>query len=173
MTPFFSDISQILSRQGIRSRMLLKIVKWSLGFSLVVLPAPAKSSEYRGWKEQKFSLFSSNDFVVASDGLDIIAEGTVSLLWSAVPEDKRSSAEAEWSWEVFTSVPPTDLTVKGGDDRNIAVYFVFAPEDQVEELATDWEHFQPVSLQTSFHSQLGVLNRNIRQQTVHLTVWVC
>jgi hypothetical protein len=27
---------------------------------------------------------------------------------------------------VERSVPPTDLTVKGGDDRNISVYFVFA-----------------------------------------------
>jgi hypothetical protein len=134
--PIFSDILNILRRHGIRSRMLLQIVKWSLAFSLALLPATAKSSEYSGWKEQKFSLFSSNDFVAASDGLDIISEGTVSLLWSAVPEDKRSSVEAVWSWEVSTSVPPTDLTVKGGDDRNIAVYFVFAPEDQVEELAT-------------------------------------
>ena len=137
MNPFFSDISHILSRLDILSGILLQIVKWSLAFSLALLPATAKSSEYSGWKEQKFSLFSSNDFVAASDGLDIISEGTVSLLWSAVPEDKRSSVEAVWSWEVSTSVPPTDLTVKGGDDRNIAVYFVFAPKDQVEELATD------------------------------------
>ena len=117
--------------------MVLEIVKCSFAVSLALLPAPAKSSQYSGWEEQKFSWFSSNDFVAVSDGLNIISDGTVSLLWATVPEDKRSSAEAVWSWEVFTSVPPTDLTVKGGDDRNIAVYFVFAPEDQVEKLAAD------------------------------------
>lgn len=31
-------------------------------------------------------------------------------------------------------MPATDLTQKGGDDRNLAVYFVFLPEAQAREL---------------------------------------
>ncbi len=36
-------------------------------------------------------------------------------------------------------VAPTDLSLKGGDDRNIALYFLFAPR----ELANDLENASP------------------------------
>ena len=37
--------------------------------------------------------------------------------------------QANWDWAVEASVPPTDLTLKGGDDRNLSIYFVFLPQE--------------------------------------------
>ena len=80
------------------------------------------------WQEQTFGLFGGgNDFALRGGALDVVSDGTVSLVWSALPETAWDSTTAAWQWAVEESVPPTDLTRKGGDDRNLAVYFVFLP----------------------------------------------
>lgn len=85
------------------------------------------------WKEQRFSLFASNEFLQRGNAVDVASDGTVSLLWQRVPTYDRDTIQASWSWEVTESVPPTDLTQKGGDDRNLSLYFVFLPDDLVAE----------------------------------------
>lgn len=87
------------------------------------------------WTEQRFALLSSNEFVLNGDSLDVRSSGTVSLLWTALPRSLWQARRAAWEWRVEASVPPTDLTRRGGDDRNLALYFVFLPE----ELAVDAE----------------------------------
>ena len=82
-----------------------------------------------GWKEQRFSLFSSNRYGFSAARLTVRSEGAVSLVWRAVPEALWPARRARWEWEVSAGVPATDLTVKGGDDRNLAVYFVCMPEE--------------------------------------------
>jgi len=84
------------------------------------------------WTEQAFSLFSSNEFVPNADTLNISSEGTVSILWKKLPPSMWEANQANWDWAVEASVPATDLTVKGGDDRNLSLYFVFLPESQGE-----------------------------------------
>lgn len=84
------------------------------------------------WREQRFSLFSSNDFGLRGESLTVRSDGTVSLLWTRVPEGQWDARNAAWQWRVDESVPPTDLTSKGGDDRNLALYFVFLPEAVAE-----------------------------------------
>lgn len=81
------------------------------------------------WTEQAFSLFSSNEFVLNADTLDISSEGTVSVLWKKLPPLMWEANQANWDWAVEVSVPATDLTVKGGDDRNLSIYFVFSPQE--------------------------------------------
>ena len=81
-----------------------------------------------GWREQRFSFFSSNEFEPRGETLHIRSDGTVSMFWSRLPLGLADSTGAHWDWEVTASVPPTDLTRKGGDDRNLSVYFVFMPE---------------------------------------------
>jgi hypothetical protein len=80
------------------------------------------------WTEQAFSLFSSNEFVLNADTLGISSEGTVSILWKKLPLSMSEANQADWDWAVEVSVPATDLTVKGGDDRNLSIYFVFSPQ---------------------------------------------
>lgn len=80
-----------------------------------------------GWREQRLSLFSSNDYTFGQN-LGLVSDGSVSIAWARVGRDDWEADGASWRWTVEQSVPPTDLSLKGGDDRNISVYFVFVPE---------------------------------------------
>ncbi|PJI92517.1 Protein of unknown function (DUF3047) [Yoonia maricola] len=80
-----------------------------------------------GWQEQRLSLFSSNDYSFGQN-LGLVSDGSVSIAWSRVARTDWGSSGAAWSWTVEQSVPATDLSRKGGDDRNISLYFVFVPE---------------------------------------------
>lgn len=92
----------------------------------LALPAAAAPLPFDGsWKEQGFLRLSSNDYAQGGSNLQVTSDGTVSLLWRAVPEAMRGATRASWGWSVAESVPATDLRRKGGDDRNLAVYFAW------------------------------------------------
>lgn len=86
------------------------------------------------WRTQAFSLFSSNTYDFRGDAVSVASDGSVSLAYRPLPERFWSVRGAEWSWEVTRGVPATDLRRKGGDDRNLALYFVFLPQDEAERL---------------------------------------
>ena len=113
--------------------MRLAILAVMTSFAATVVSASQISFD-GGWKHQKFSLFSGNDYTPRGGALDVMSEGSVSLFYRAVPEAFWSSSAAAWEWQVSHSVPPTDLALKGGDDRNLAVYFVFLPQAEAERL---------------------------------------
>ena len=113
----------------------MKTVLTTLALWLLVAPSAANSQQVMfgpGWKEQRFSMFSSNDFGLNGETMSVRSDETVSLMWTALPEALWDSREASWDWSVERSVPPTDLTVKGGDDRNLSLYFVFLPRAAAE-----------------------------------------
>lgn len=87
-----------------------------------------------GWREQRLSLFSSNDYTFGST-LSMVSDGSVSIAWARVAKDDWGSEGAAWDWSVSQSVPATDLSLKGGDDRNISLYFLFVPDDVAPSLA--------------------------------------
>lgn len=91
----------------------------------IITPARADSVHFDDWTHQKFSLFSSNDYMTNTNEVVVSSNGTVSMIWSAIPDKDQFAQRASWTWQVSSSVPPTDLTIKGGDDRNLALYFVF------------------------------------------------
>jgi hypothetical protein len=103
-----------------------------VGLSLLAMcPLPATAQQIlfdRSWTEQRFSLFSRNQYGLDGNVLSVASDGSVSLVWSALPVARWQSRAASWTWSVDTSVPATDLTRKGGDDRNLSLYFVFLPE---------------------------------------------
>ncbi|MEM6385150.1 MAG: DUF3047 domain-containing protein [Pseudomonadota bacterium] len=80
------------------------------------------------WKEQGFLRFFTNDYSFRGSQLDVVSDGTVSLVWRPVEGTERAARKASWRWRVTEGVGPTDLTKKGGDDRNLALYFVFVDE---------------------------------------------
>ena len=88
----------------------------------------------KSWKEQGFFRFFTNDYALRGTQLDVLSDGTVSLLWRPVDEVVRNARSANWTWQVQEGVVPTDLTVKGNDDRNLSVYFVFVDPDRIEAL---------------------------------------
>lgn len=101
----------------------------SLGTTAEIIPFDGS------WKEQGFLRLFSNDYVQRGEQLDVVSNGTVSLLWRPLDRSQQSARAASWAWRVQEGVTPTDLTVKGGDDRNLAVYFVFVDPDRAEALA--------------------------------------
>lgn len=86
-----------------------------------------------GWKEQRLSLFSSNKYSFGKN-LSLASDGSVSIAWTPVGEGDWKTSGASWSWRVDQSVPATNLANKGGDDRNISLYFVFVPESVAPSL---------------------------------------
>jgi hypothetical protein len=86
------------------------------------------------WKTQKFSLFSSNTYGFNGNSVSVASDGSVSLAYRQLPQSYWDATSAQWSWSVQEGVPATDLRKKGGDDRNLALYFVFLPETQAEAL---------------------------------------
>jgi hypothetical protein len=80
----------------------------------------------RGWDRLDFRGRPPAAFAATADTLSIRADSAVSLLWRPLPRDFANASAASWRWRVGAGVPPTDLARRGGDDRNIALYFLFA-----------------------------------------------
>lgn len=97
--------------------------------SLLAVTASAGPVSFAsGWSEQKLSVFSSNDYRFGNQ-LSMVSDGSVSIAWTRLPRADWTATAASWSWAVEQSVPATSLAQKGGDDRNLALYFVFLPDN--------------------------------------------
>lgn len=81
-----------------------------------------------GWSEQKLSLFSNNRYSFGSQ-LNMTSDGGVSIAYTRIPQADWQATRASWAWTVEQSVPATNLKLKGGDDRNLSIYFVFLPDE--------------------------------------------
>ncbi len=107
----------------------------ALSLALVATPLAAGPVSFaNGWQEQKLSLFSSNDYNFGNT-LSMVSNGSVSIAWTRLPQSEWGANAASWAWTVDQSVPATDLSRKGGDDRNISVYFVFVPAEVAPSLS--------------------------------------
>jgi hypothetical protein len=99
---------------------------------MIAVPARTLAAEeiaFSGWTHQRFSLLGGNTWRQQGDELSVESDGSVSLLWQALPEGFRLAQTASWTWSVEQGVPPTDLSQKGGDDRNLSLYAIFAPPE--------------------------------------------
>lgn len=86
------------------------------------------------WKEQGFLRLFTNEYLLSGDQMDVISDGTVSVIWRPVDQSLGGASRASWNWAVSQGVDATDLTRKGGDDRNLAIYFVFVDEATAQNL---------------------------------------
>ncbi|MGI9499750.1 MAG: DUF3047 domain-containing protein [Geminicoccaceae bacterium] len=102
---------------------------------LMDLPALAEVDEALltdGWSEVLFDGKAPNRFeAFGEDGVAVISERSVSLLQKSLSVDLQKNPVLTWRWQVTIAAPPTDLGVKGGDDRSLALYvaFPFVPEE--------------------------------------------
>lgn len=104
--------------------------------ALVLLTAPANAGpiSFADWKVHWFaSFFSRVSFDGAPGRMGVVADGSVSITYKILPKSEWDTKGAKWTWQVDRSVPATDLRQKGGDDRNLALYFAFLPKDQAAE----------------------------------------
>lgn len=88
----------------------------------------------QNWKEQGFMRLFSNEYDLQDQQVNIISDGTVSVLWRPVDAAQERTKQASWDWSVTKGVGPTDLTARGGDDRNLAMYFVFVDPQSAKQL---------------------------------------
>lgn len=88
-----------------------------------------------GWQTQGFLFKRANDYTATDRRLRVASDGAVSLYWRRLPSGLRDTGAASWRWQVEAGVPATDLSREGGDDRNLALYFVFLPETEARRLA--------------------------------------
>lgn len=103
----------------------------------LLMPGPAAARPLAfdaGWSVQTFPRRKPNAFALGGTHVDVASDGGVSLLMRPLPQDLWSTRRAGWTWGVTRSVPATDLSRRGGDDRNLALYFVFLPEDDARRM---------------------------------------
>jgi hypothetical protein len=102
---------------------------------VAALAAPALALPFDGgWTEQTFPRRKRNRYGQQGGGVEVASDGGVSLLIRPVPEPLWPARTARWSWSVTQGVPATDLARKGGDDRNLALYFVFLTTADADRL---------------------------------------
>ncbi len=82
------------------------------------------------WDHLTFRRLAPNRFELRQSTLSVIADGSSSILYRILPDALRRATRAAWSWHVESSVPPSDLSQLGNDDRNLGMFFVSAPADQ-------------------------------------------
>lgn len=99
--------------------------------SAPILAAPIPFDDQ--WKTQKFPFQADNDYALNGRSLAVASEDSVSLVYRRMG-DAAGAGSASWTWSVAEGVPATDLSVKGGDDRDLALYFVFSDEATAAEL---------------------------------------
>jgi hypothetical protein len=114
--------------------LLTRRTTLSLGIGTLAsaaLPRAARASTIsfdRGWEHLTFRRLKPNTFQADANRLTVVAEGTSSILYRILHDSLFASRRAEWTWRVGSSVPPSDLTTIGNDDRNLGVFFVNAPD---------------------------------------------
>lgn len=86
------------------------------------------------WKEQGFPFKRANSYRQEGARLRVSSDRSVSILYRRLDGRERDAMRANWNWSVSDGVPPTDLARKGGDDRDLALYFVFVPEAEAAGL---------------------------------------
>ncbi|MCY3877978.1 MAG: DUF3047 domain-containing protein [Rhodobacteraceae bacterium] len=110
----------------------------ALSVSLFILAATSVRSEYLlfddSWQGLRFPMIKQNEFQLNGRSLGIESESSVSFVFKLLPQRLWNAQNASWIWSVDQGVPPTDLTVKGGEDRNIVVYFLFLTAERAREL---------------------------------------
>lgn len=113
------------------------IIIAALAATLLALPAQAKGPVAfdDGWRVQTFPRLDANSYRLQGRSLTLRSDSAVSLVWRALDAAFWPVRTARWRWGVTTGTPPTDLGRKGGDDRNMALYFVFLPQDKAKRAA--------------------------------------
>tara|TARA_B100000378_G_scaffold274684_1_gene269518 strand:- start:8548 stop:9225 length:678 start_codon:yes stop_codon:yes gene_type:complete len=107
------------------------------------LPAAAQSPRMvpvafdARWRALTFPGRTPTRYKLGGTTLTIEADASSSLIYRPAPDAARGATTARWSWSVSASVPPTDLSRKGGDDRNLSVYFVFMDPQAAARLSPD------------------------------------
>jgi hypothetical protein len=113
-------------------------LRWAwLGALAFTLAGPALADidarlRAEGWQEITFDRKTPNRFRTDSSGTLLVeSDRSVSLIQMPIDVDLDATPFLSWRWRVEQQAPPSDLGVKGEDDRSLALYvaFPFVPEE--------------------------------------------
>ncbi len=96
-----------------------------------IMPANAEtiaiSPGLPGWEELKFDDLTPNTWRVENGELIVESNNSVSIMYfRPLSVDLSLTPVLTWEWKVDSGPPATDLSVKGGDDRAIAIAVGYA-----------------------------------------------
>ena len=86
-----------------------------------------------GWQLYSDSRWAPARFRLTVDGsIEATTDNSTALIWKKIPEQDAHRPMLHWEWRVDETMAATDITVKGGDDRPMAlhVWFMEPPERQ-------------------------------------------
>jgi DUF3047 family protein len=86
------------------------------------------------WKNLEFRSIPATEYIMNGASVDITARKSSSVTYSPIHRPDWQAFNAAWSWEAISTVPPTNLSEKGADDRNIALYFVFLDQKTANKI---------------------------------------
>jgi hypothetical protein len=120
----------------------LTVILWCVGLVVSIWPARAGHFVFNfgsdlaanDWHYLSFPGRQGAQFRARGENTVVVrAEAGVGILWHPVPLELSGASYAQWRWRVMAGVSPTDLTQKGGDDRALAIYFVFVDGPEAVE----------------------------------------
>ncbi|MCK0171971.1 DUF3047 domain-containing protein [Aliiroseovarius sp. S1123] len=112
----------------------MRILTATLALTLSASMATAGPVNFNAWRTHWFAFFSKVTFAASEGAIGVTADGSVSITYDRLAPKDWDARRASWRWAVDSSVPATDLRQKGGDDRNLALYFAFLPKAEAERL---------------------------------------
>ncbi|MGL4441102.1 MAG: DUF3047 domain-containing protein [Bosea sp. (in: a-proteobacteria)] len=116
----------------------------SLAICLATVATPLRAGdiafgpnlEGQGWKTLTFRGLKPMSFAAEGPNqLNISGDKAVSVIWRGLDEELWPKRSARWRWRVASGPPASNLAIKGGDDRAIALYFVFARDEAAANAA--------------------------------------
>jgi hypothetical protein len=109
------------------SRRLALLLLLTLAFSGAPVD-PADATD--GWSVLRMPGKPVTDFAEGPDGvITVTAANSVGFLFRDASKVARAGRYLAWRWRVDVMPPPTDLAMKGMDDRPLAVHVWFAETD--------------------------------------------
>lgn len=83
-----------------------------------------------GWKTLNIPGKAATEFRAAPDGtIEVSASKSVGFLYRELPKSAAPVTRLSWRWRVDVAPPSTDLSMKGEDDRPLAIHICFDTED--------------------------------------------
>lgn len=86
------------------------------------------------WKDVTFRRYDPTTYTKRGGSLAISGTGTSSMIYKILSDADRDAMRAAWTWSAGKTVPATDLSQKGGEDRNLALYFVFTDPSTAKKI---------------------------------------
>lgn len=115
----------------------MKIPLFALAAALLLAgtaaPGTARESGHdalSGWKVLKIPGKPATEFRGAPDGtIEVSASESVGFLYRELSKSITPVKRLSWRWRVDLTPPSTDLSIKGTDDRPLAIHICFDTED--------------------------------------------